>query len=197
MCPLLSEDGSTAITVCCCRSCTGRERKKWVCRVQEHDHNPQIRFLQPHHTSTCTSLSVLLLSLWLSARYFSALPPQNAWKKVFTPIQILHIYFLCCRYTFVPMKLYLITPNDWVKTHFYKCSSSAWMLLLSYLTPAAGQKELLSSGSGHFATGCPCGAIPWSLLIGLSEDGPGHPRTASGGCRRCRQHRPQLYAHGG
>lgn len=59
--------------------------------------------------------------------------------------------------------------------------------LSSHLITAAGQRELLSSGSGRFATGSPCGAILWSLLIGWSGDGPARRRTASGGCRRCRR----------
>lgn len=59
----------------------------------------------------------------------------------------------------------------------------------SHLSPAAGQQGLLSSGSGHSATGSPCGAILWSLLIGWSVGGPVRPQTASGGCKRCRRRR--------
>lgn len=59
----------------------------------------------------------------------------------------------------------------------------------SHLRPAAGQQGLLSSGSGHSATGSPCGAILWSLLIGWSVGGPVRQRTASGGCKRCRRRR--------
>lgn len=67
----------------------------------------------------------------------------------------------------------------------------------SHLSPAAGQQGLLSSGSARSATGSPCGAIPWSLLIGWSVGGPVRPQTASGGCKRCRRRRLRWCARAG
>ena len=67
----------------------------------------------------------------------------------------------------------------------------------SHLSPAAGQQGPLSSGSGHSATGSPCGAILGSLRTGWSAGGPVRPQTASGGCKRCRRRRPRWCARAG
>lgn len=92
----------------------------------------------------------------------------------------------------------------WKKERKKNTSTLLWLVDLwvfpasaSHLRPAAGPRGPLSSGSGHSATGSPCGAILWSPLIGWSGGGPVRPQTASGGCKRCRRRRLRWCARAG
>lgn len=175
VCPLLAGDGSTGLLSSVVKVVDG-ERENSGCAESRRTTTIPESFNPPTHPPAPLSQCCFLLCRYLLVLLRCSSSQRLETKYSRSVFTYLHFYLWC-------MSEYVFRPR------------SVWML--PDLIPAGGQQELLSSGSGRSATGCPCGAIPWSLLTGWSGGGPGRPQTVSGGCRQCRRPRLRLCAREG